>query len=194
MSAVLTALQAALAAENAAVFGYGVAGGRLTGHAKKRARTAWAAHEAARDALIAMVTARGGAPVAAATTYRLPFPVHDPRSAASLAAYLEERLATAYLGVVALPEPALRAFGARGVRSAALRAADWRGSTVAFPGMRAASPPGRTGPPATKSPGAARAPDHSGASRTPARDTRAPDSTPASDTPSPAANDSTAAG
>jgi Domain of unknown function (DUF4439) len=129
------ALQAALAAEHAAVFGYGVAGAHLTGARLAVARHDWVAHEVARDTLTAMLVSRGARPVPPAAAYALPFPVHTGGAAVALAALLEDRVAAAYLGLVGLTEPSLRAFGARGLRSAALRAAGWRGQTVAFPGL-----------------------------------------------------------
>jgi len=48
---------------------------------------------------------------------------------------LEDRLSAAYLGLVGVDDPALRTFGARAVRAAALRAATWRRGTLAFPGL-----------------------------------------------------------
>jgi Domain of unknown function (DUF4439) len=134
-SAAVAALQAALAAENSAVYGYGIAGAHLTGADKAAAMRAWIAHQAARDTLTAMLTARGTQPAPAAAAYRLPFRVRSASQAISLAVFLEDRVAAVYLGLVAVPEPALRAFGAAGVRSAALRATTWRGSTLAFPGL-----------------------------------------------------------
>ena len=53
---------------------------------------------------------------------------------------LEDRLAAAYLGLVALSETRLRLFGARALESAALRATGWRGRTLAFPGLEAPAP------------------------------------------------------
>ena len=145
------ALQAALAAEHAAVYGYGVAGAHLSGARQKAAAQGWEVHEAARDTLAAMITALGARPVAAAAAYRLPFPVHGSRAAVMLAAFLEDRVATAYLGVVALSDARLRLFGARALESAALRAAGWRGRTLAFPGLEAPAPG-----PVTSGPGASR--------------------------------------
>ena len=133
--ATIRALQAALAAENSAIYGYGVAGAHLTGARKAAAVRDWVAHENARDTLTVMLAARGGQPVAAAAVYELPFPVRGASAAVSLAAYLEDRVTAVYLGLVALSGPALRAFGAAQVRTAALRAATWRGSTLAFPGL-----------------------------------------------------------
>jgi Domain of unknown function (DUF4439) len=134
------ALQAALTAENTAVYGYGVAGAHLTGARRAAAVRDWVAHENARDTLTAMLTARGSRPAAAAAAYALPFGVHNAATAVSLAALLEDRVAAVYLGLVALSEPSLRAFGAAGVRTAALRAAAWRGGTLAFPGFEVAPP------------------------------------------------------
>jgi hypothetical protein len=133
--AAIRALQAALAAEDSAVYGYGVAGAHLTGARKAAAVRYWVAHENARDTLTVMLAARGGQPVAAAAVYQLPFPVHGAAAAVSLAAYLEDRVTSVYLGLVALRDPALRAFGAAAVRTAALRAVTWRASTLAFPGL-----------------------------------------------------------
>ena len=139
-SAAVGALQAALAAEHAAVYGYGVAGAHLSGARQRAAAQDWRIHQASRDALAAMITALGAQPVAAAAAYRLPFRVNSGRAAVSLAAFLEDRVAAAYLGVVALSDARLRLFGARALESAALRAAGWRGRTLAFPGLEAPAP------------------------------------------------------
>jgi hypothetical protein len=133
--AAVAALQAALAAENSAVYGYGVAGARLAGAKRATAVRNWLAHQHARDVLTAMLAARGVQPAAAAAAYALPFGVHTAAAAVDLATVLEDRVGAAYLGLVGLTDPALRAFGARAVRAAALRAAAWRGGTLAFPGL-----------------------------------------------------------
>jgi Domain of unknown function (DUF4439) len=133
------ALQAALAAEHAAVYGYGVVGANLSGARQAAAMNDWVAHQVARDTLEAMLRSRGAEPVAAAVAYQLPVTVRSSAQAASLAVMLEERVATAYLGLVALNSASARQFGALQVRAAALRAAFWRGSTVAFPGLPASA-------------------------------------------------------
>jgi hypothetical protein len=129
----------------------------------------WVAHQNARDALTAMLAARGARPVAAAAAYELPFDVHNAATAVALAMVLEDRLSAAYLGLVGLSDPALRAFGARAVAASALRAAAWRGSTLAFPGLDVPAPrrPGAatagsgTTPAASPPPGTP-TPSHSG--------------------------------
>jgi hypothetical protein len=129
------ALQAALAAEDAAIFGYGVAGAHMSGSSQSAAEQDWTRHNEARDTLTAMISALGATPAAALPFYRLPFAVHDAASAAALAAYLEDGVTRAYLGVVAVTDRQLRTFGALTMQVCAQRAAFWRGSTQAFPGL-----------------------------------------------------------
>ncbi len=143
------ALQAALAAVNAAIYGYGVAGAQLGTAARDLALRDWTQHEIARDKLEAMLTSLGARPAAAQPAYQLPFPVHSTRAAISLAGYLENRVAGAYLGIVALDDPRLRAWGAAQARACALRATTWLGRTTAFPGLSSASGPARPRPSAS---------------------------------------------
>ena len=77
----IAALQGALAAEHAAVYGYGVVGAMLAGTAQADARTDWTAHQVARDTLAAMLTKLGATPVAASPAYELPFAVTSAKSA-----------------------------------------------------------------------------------------------------------------
>jgi len=53
----------------------------------------------------------------------------------ALAAYLEDGVTRAYLGLVAVSDQRLRTFGALAMQSSAERAAFWRGRTQAFPGL-----------------------------------------------------------
>ena len=143
-------LQSALAAVNAAIYGYGVAGAQLGTAARDLALRDWTQHEIARDKLEAMLTSLGVRPAAAQPAYQLPFPVHGTRAAISLAGYLEDRVAAAYLGIVALDDPRLRAWGAAQARACALRATAWLGRTTAFPGLSSAR--GRATPRPSASP------------------------------------------
>ncbi|MFI8190316.1 ferritin-like domain-containing protein [Streptomyces sp. NPDC085946] len=148
----LRAVQAALAAEHAAVYGYGVVGGRIDEAGRARARTAFDAHRARRDALVREVRELGGRPVAAAAGYALPFPVADAAAAVRLAAELEDRVAGVYADLVRASGGGRRAMAAEALREAAVRAARWRGRSVAFPGLaeRAAdSPSGAAAPSGT---------------------------------------------
>ncbi|MBV9855325.1 MAG: ferritin-like domain-containing protein [Streptosporangiaceae bacterium] len=131
----VAALQAALAAEHAAIYGYGVAGAQLTAAARAAALRDWTLHQNARDTLTAMIASLGATPVAASAAYELPFAVHDARSARALAADMEDGVTRAYLALVALPDTSLRTFGALAMQPPAERAAYWRGTTTAFPGF-----------------------------------------------------------
>ncbi len=133
----IAALQGALAAEHAAVYGYGVVGAMLTGSEQTDARADWIVHEYARDTLISMLTKLGATPVAASPAYSLPFAVTSTQSAVRLAAVIENGVTRAYLGLVAASEPTLRAFAAQAMQASANRASAWTGTTVAFPGMPA---------------------------------------------------------
>ncbi len=144
----LTAVQAALAAEHAAVYGYGVVGGKIDGGRQGEARAAYDAHRARRDDLARTARDLGAAPRAAAAAYALPFPVTDAATAVRFAAELEDRVAGAYADLVRAGTGARRRTAADALRDAAVRAVRWRGSSVAFPGLaeRAAGTPASTGP------------------------------------------------
>ncbi|MFI1419022.1 ferritin-like domain-containing protein [Streptomyces sp. NPDC020731] len=131
----LRALQAALAAEHAAVYGYGVVGGRIGEERRTEARAAYDAHRARRDALVRAVKDAGGAPVAAAAGYALPFPVPDAAAAVRLAAELEDRVAGVYADLVRASGGEQRLGAAEVMREAAVRSVRWSGESVAFPGL-----------------------------------------------------------
>jgi hypothetical protein len=138
----LTALQAALAAEHAAVYGYGVVGGRIREGRRTEAKAAYDAHRARRDALVREVRDLGGTPVAASAAYALPFAVPDSAAAVRLAAELEERVAGVYSDLVRASTEGVRGTATEALREAAVRAVRWRGGSVPFPGLaeRAATP------------------------------------------------------
>ena len=130
----LQAAQAALAAEHAAAYGYGVIGARAGGRANE-AREAYGVHLARRDALARSVRELGGAPRAAEAAYALPYEVRGPGDAERLAAEIEDRVAGAYSDLVRAAEGQLRREAADALSAAAVRAARWRGVGVAFPGL-----------------------------------------------------------
>ncbi|TDC52058.1 DUF4439 domain-containing protein [Actinomadura sp. KC345] len=131
-------VRTALAAEHAAVYGYGVLGARLRGSLRETAKAVWDAHRVQRDALVALLS---GEPVAAAAAYDLPVEVTSARSAARLAAALEDDLVPAYVGLAGLSSPDLRAFAADSAQRALARSAGWRyraglpAPDDAFPGL-----------------------------------------------------------
>jgi hypothetical protein len=135
-AAALAALQAALAAEHAAVYAFGVVGAKLPpGPQRDDARTCYTAHEAGRDAWERLLTGAGTTPVAAAPGYRLPFPVPDATTAGQLAAEVEKRLTAVYGDLVAAAAGGLRARAAAALRTAVLQCAHWGGTPGPLPGM-----------------------------------------------------------
>ncbi|MGP3986275.1 ferritin-like domain-containing protein [Streptomyces sp. 3N207] len=131
----LTAAQAALRAEHAAVYGYGVVGGRIGEDRKSEVRECYEAHRARRDALRRTIRSLGGEPEPAAAAYALPFAVPDSEAAVRLAAQLEDRVAGVYADLVRAGEGARRRAAADALREAAVRSVRWKGSGVAFPGL-----------------------------------------------------------
>ncbi|MFF4350956.1 ferritin-like domain-containing protein [Streptomyces sp. NPDC001530] len=131
----LKALQAALGAEHAVVYGYGVVGGQIGEARRSEALAAYDAHRARRDELVRAVRDLGGKPEAAAAAYALPFAVKDSATAVRLAAELEERVAGVYSDLVRASTGDQRRTAAEALREAAVRAVRWRGGSVAFPGL-----------------------------------------------------------
>jgi hypothetical protein len=133
-------LQEALAAEHAAVYGYGVLGAHLVGVQQTAARDAEQAHRGRRDALTEQLTTAGATPTPAAPAYRLPSPVRDAAGALALALTLEER--TGNVWGAALPDlgGTDRSTALAALADCAVRATGWRRAagkapaTVPFPG------------------------------------------------------------
>ena len=135
------ALQTALAAEHAVVWGYGVVGGRADDALLPAVRAADSAHRARRDGTAALVHEYGGDPVVTEPSYALPFPVPDRRAALRLAVHLEEGAAAAWrYAVAATDDVDVRRTALTALSDAAVRATRWRmalpttPATVAFPG------------------------------------------------------------
>ena len=131
----VTALQQALAAEHAAIYAYGIAGAFVPAEAQRDARAAHAGHLARRDRLAARLHDAGRIPAAPAPIYDLPGPVTDPASAQALLTVVEERVCAVWADAVAVPEAGVRELAALALQDTAVRAARWRGASVAFPGL-----------------------------------------------------------
>ena len=144
MSAPVVAVwQQALAAEQAAVHGYGIVGPRVPPDERSPARRCEQEHRELRDQTSAGLLTAGEAPVAPEASYPLPFPVVDTVSARRLAVRLETDAAAAwrYLIAVSAPGEAARKAAAPALTASALRAMRWRRlltpqtPTVPFPGL-----------------------------------------------------------
>ena len=131
----VTALQRVLAAEHAAIYAYGVAGAFLPGEMQRDARAADAGHLARRDRLALKLDDAGEIPAAPAPVYDLPGSVTDPATAQGLLAVVEERLCAVWADAVAVRDVGIRELAALAVQDTAVRAARWRGASVAFPGL-----------------------------------------------------------
>jgi hypothetical protein len=131
------ALQDALGAEHAALFGYGSLGAWLTGGALVRAHQAYDAHRRRRDRLEQFIRRAGAQPQPAAAAYQLPFTVTSGQRARRLAAGIEDGVADAYgwLVTTAGRGSSLRIDAAGWLTEAALRAASWRRASRALPGL-----------------------------------------------------------
>jgi Domain of unknown function (DUF4439) len=136
MSDLKSALLAAAAAENAAVYGYSFAGARLADPLQKAvARAAYDVHRAQVQAVIGWLAERGSTPAPPAPVYDLPSPVNDPTTVRAALAAIEESTAAAYADVVAAAAGPLQRAAALALQSAAVREARWRTTSVPFPGL-----------------------------------------------------------
>lgn len=149
----IDAARAALAAEHAAVYGYGVVGARADDSHREQAREGYDAHRARRDSLRRRVRELGGEPEPAAAAYALPFAVPDSAAAVRLAAELEDRVAGVYADLVRASRGRRRRDAAGALREAAVRSVRWKGSGVAFPGLTERGGSDSPGPAPSGSPG-----------------------------------------
>ena len=128
------ALREALAAEHAAVWGYGVVGAALAEEARAPATAGETAHRDVRDRVTALLGDRGADPVPAEGAYALPFPVLSAVDAAALAVVLEDGVAAAWVRVLdQAAERSVRELAVEWLGSAEARAVSWRGAAGATP-------------------------------------------------------------
>ncbi|TFV70567.1 DUF4439 domain-containing protein [Blastococcus sp. CT_GayMR19] len=137
-----TALDEALAASHAAVWGYGVVGAALGPGANATAATAETAHRDLRDRLTALLVDREVDPVGARGAYALPFPVLSATDAAALAVVLEDGVAATWVRVLhQAAERSTRELAVGALGDAEVRAVGWRTAagkptvTTALPGL-----------------------------------------------------------
>ncbi|HEY0506694.1 MAG TPA: ferritin-like domain-containing protein [Blastococcus sp.] len=136
------ALRTALAAEHAAVWGYGVVGAALGVAGQGAAAASETAHRDVRDQVTALLTDRRADIVGAQGGYALPFPVLSEIDAATLAATLEEGVADAWVRVLdQAAERSTRELAVEVLSAAEVRAVRWRTAagqtsvTRPFPGL-----------------------------------------------------------
>ena len=136
------ALREVLAAEHAAVWGYGVVGAALDPSAQGLAAVSETAHRDVRDRVVELLAERDADPVGAEGAYALPFPVLSATDAAALAVVLEDGVAAAWVRVLdQAVERTTREIAVGTLTAAEVRAVGWRitagqaPATRAFPGL-----------------------------------------------------------
>lgn len=136
------ALRAALAAEDTAIWGYGVVGAALGPDRRAPAAAAEAAHRDVRDRVSALLAARSAEPVKEQAAYALPFPVLSAVDAAALGVVLEDGVAGAWVRVLGqAAERSTRELAVGLLSAAEVRAVAWRIAagkkpvTSALPGL-----------------------------------------------------------
>jgi Domain of unknown function (DUF4439) len=134
---VIDAMNDMLAGEHAAIYAYGVIGGRLDyGSSPVREATeAWEVHRERRIGLTALIEASSETPVAAETAYRLPNDVRDVADARTVAQRVEGRCSVLYATLAATAVGDVRAYAVDALIDAAVRGYDWGAPTSALPGV-----------------------------------------------------------
>ncbi len=136
-----TQLAAALAAEEAAIYAYGLIGVNLGGQTDRaEARAAEAGHRGRRDVLVSRLAELNASAAPAPAGYDLPFEVTDRESALKLAIQVEDGVAQAWRAALPATEGADRTTALGALTDAAVRATRWRRRagvtplTMPFPG------------------------------------------------------------
>jgi ferritin-like protein len=133
-------LAGALAAEEAAIYAYGLIGVHLSGQAVREARAAEAAHRTRRDVLVTRLAELRASAAPAPAGYDVPFAVTDRASALRLAIQVEDGVAQAWRATLPVTEGADRETSLTGLTDSAVRATRWRRAagakplTMPFPG------------------------------------------------------------
>ena len=132
------ALQTTLAAEHAAVYVYGVLGGRTSRSANPElfdtVSAAYHAHRARRDHLVREITDAGAEPVAAEAAYDVPQPLETPAQVERAGLALERSCATTYAYLVANTVDDRRRWAIGALNETAVRELVLRGTPETFPG------------------------------------------------------------
>ena len=135
----LEAMQSTLAGEHAAVYLYGLVGGRVSVAGSpelwQRVGAAYAVHRGRRDQLVAMVRAADGDPVPSAVSYQPATPARTERHLREEARLLEDRCAAVYADMVGATAGAGRRWALDALEDAAVRALGFGSQPEPFPGV-----------------------------------------------------------
>lgn len=140
-AATVDAAAQVLAGEHAALYAYGVVGGRRRSSPTEasRAERAYLVHRSRRDTLTEALRAAGATPVAAEPAYELPVAVTSAASAQRVGQQVEDRCSVLYALLVATTPPGrdgIRAEAAAALVDSALRLLGWGGAATALPGVQ----------------------------------------------------------
>lgn len=135
----VSALQAALAGEHAAVYLYGVMGGQVSRSEHpdlaRLITTFFDVHVTRRDRLTVLIHAHGESPVPSETAYRLPNAIANPSQLRAAARQIEHRSQFLYGQVVGSADDADRAWAISTLISAATQGLDLGIAPTDYPGM-----------------------------------------------------------
>ena len=134
-------LASALAAEEAAIYAYGLIGVNVPAKGEvSEARAAEAAHRARRDVLVSRLAELRASTAPAPAGYELPFEITDRAAALKLAVQVEDGVAQAWRAALPVTTDADRSTALSALTDAAVRATRWRRAagltpvTIPFPG------------------------------------------------------------
>lgn len=135
----IDALQTALAGEHAAVYLYGVLGGRTSRTDSPRLyaaiRAAYTHHRSRRDHLTGLLADAGAVPTPAAGGYAIPPGIDRPRGARAAALAIEQAAAATYAFLVGEVVGDERAWATAALTDAAVRSLGFGGAAEPLPGL-----------------------------------------------------------
>lgn len=129
----IEAWSAVVEGEDAAIYAYSVAGGRVSAGARRRALAGLDAHRASRSRAAAAVVAAGGTAPAAPAAFELPDDVATARGARAAMASVDTALVATYADAAAAATGDDRRLAARTAADCAVRAVAWGAAPQAFP-------------------------------------------------------------
>ncbi len=130
----MSALIDALAAEQSALYTYGVLGSRASGVQATHLQQAYDAHRARHDALLAFAHARGLTPPAGAV-YPTPPGIDTPAGLQQAAAAVETGCLGPYAALVGASSGQLRAWAANALSDCAVQAVGFQAAPTPLPGL-----------------------------------------------------------
>jgi len=131
----------ALAAEHAAVYVYGILGGRTsrtdTPDLYDAVRSAYESHRASRDRLQSLIADAGEEPVGPSASYATPPRIESAKGVRRAALELEGSCAETFAWVVSQTDGESRAWAVNALKETALRELSFGGAATALPGVDA---------------------------------------------------------